>query len=91
MALLNPGDEVLLFEPFYGYHANTLRSVKVTPVAVPMTVPAQMASGCWTWPRCGRRSRAKTRAMVVNTPSNPAGKVFTRAELEALARDCRGI
>src|ERR1700677_1928292 len=34
MALLNPGDEVLLFEPFYGYHASTLRSIRAVPVAV---------------------------------------------------------
>src|SRR5580658_11144016 len=32
MALLNPGDEVILFEPFYGYHVNTLKSMKVKPV-----------------------------------------------------------
>ena len=34
MALLNPGDEVILFEPFYGYHVNTLKSMKVMPVPV---------------------------------------------------------
>ena len=32
MALLNPGDEVLLFEPFYGYHVSTLKSMRVKPV-----------------------------------------------------------
>ncbi len=36
MALLNPGDEVLLFEPFYGYHAGTLKSMRVKPVPVPL-------------------------------------------------------
>src|ERR1700722_892272 len=36
MALLNPGDEVILFEPFYGYHASTLRSLRVQPVLVPL-------------------------------------------------------
>src|SRR5271163_660980 len=39
MALLNPGDEVLLFEPFYGYHASTLRSIRVTAVPVALTAP----------------------------------------------------
>ena len=34
MALLNPGDEVILFEPFYGYHISTLRSLRVNPVLV---------------------------------------------------------
>jgi aminotransferase len=81
MALLNPGDEVLLFEPFYGYHVNTLQSLRVVPVAVALEAP--------DWRLDVEAVRAaitpKTRAVVVNTPSNPAGKVFTRAELETLA------
>ena len=39
MALLNPGDEVLLFEPFYGYHVNTLKSLRVNPVLVALAEP----------------------------------------------------
>jgi aminotransferase len=39
MALLNPGDEVLLFEPFYGYHVSTLKSMRVNPVLVPLAEP----------------------------------------------------
>ena len=39
MALLNPGDEVLLFEPFYGYHVATLKSMRVKPVLVPLAEP----------------------------------------------------
>ncbi len=81
MALLNPGDEVLLFEPFYGYHASTLKSVRVTAVPVALTAP--------DWGLDSDAVRAaitpKTRGMVINTPSNPAGKVFTREELEGLA------
>ena len=81
MALLNPGDEVLLFEPFYGYHASTLKSVRVTAVPVALTAPD------WGLDRDAVRAAItpKTRAMVINTPSNPAGKVFTREELEGLA------
>ncbi len=41
MALLNPGDEVLVFEPYYGYHLTTLRSMKIVPVSVKLTVPEQ--------------------------------------------------
>jgi aminotransferase len=81
MALFDPGDEVLLFEPYYGYHVGTLRSMRAVPVAVELEAP--------DWRLDLGRVRAaitpKTRAMVVNTPSNPAGKVFTRAELEGLA------
>jgi aminotransferase len=81
MALLNPGDEVLLFEPFYGYHASTLRSIRAVPV------PVALADPDWTLDVMAVRAAvtSRTRAMVINTPSNPAGKVFTRQELEALA------
>jgi aminotransferase len=81
MALLNPGDEVLLFEPFYGYHASTLRSIRAVPV------PVALADPDWTLDVAALRAAVtpRTRAMVINTPSNPAGKVFTRSELEALA------
>jgi aminotransferase len=81
MALLNPGDEVLLFEPFYGYHASTLRSIRAVPV------PVALADPDWTLDVAAVRAAVtpRTRAMVINTPSNPAGKVFTRRELEALA------
>jgi aminotransferase len=81
MALLNPGDEVLLFEPFYGYHASTLRSIRA------VGVPVALADPDWTLDVAAVRAAItpRTRAMLINTPSNPAGKVFTRRELEALA------
>ncbi len=84
-AILNPGDEVLLFEPFYGYHAGMLRGMSVVPVPVAMRVPDTQSE--WTLDLAAVRSAVtpRTRAMIVNTPSNPAGKVFTRAELEGLA------
>ncbi len=85
MALLNPGDEVLLFEPFYGYHVNTLRSLRAVPVVV------ALKGADWRLDLDAVRAAitSKTRAVVVNTPSNPAGKVFTRAELEGLAEIAR--
>jgi aminotransferase len=81
MALLNPGDEVMLFEPFYGYHASTLRSIRAVPVPVALKAPD------WGLDLDAVRAAItpKTRGMVINTPSNPAGKVFTRKELEGLA------
>jgi aminotransferase len=85
MALFDPGDEVLLFEPFYGYHVGALRSMRVVPVAVELTAPE------WSLDldRVRAAITAKTRAILVNTPSNPAGKVFTRQELEGLAEIAR--
>jgi len=85
MALLNPGDEVLLFEPFYGYHANTLKSVRAVGVPVALREPD------WALDLGAVRAAVtpRTRAMMINTPANPCGKVFTRAELEGLAEIAR--
>jgi aminotransferase len=84
MALLNPGDEVLLFEPFYGYHVSTLKSLRITPVLVPLAEPE------WALDTDALKAAvtAKTRAIVLNTPSNPGGKVFTLAEIEEIAAVC---
>ncbi|MGB6973691.1 MAG: aminotransferase class I/II-fold pyridoxal phosphate-dependent enzyme [Terracidiphilus sp.] len=81
MALLNPQDEVLLFEPFYGYHVSTLNSMRVKPVFVPLAAPD------WALDTDALRAAVtpRTRAILLNTPANPSGKVFTRAELEAVA------
>jgi aminotransferase len=81
LALLDPGDEVIVFEPFYGYHLNTLLSVRVNPVAVPLEL------GSWALDLDRLRSAItpKTRAIIINTPVNPCGKVFSRSELEAVA------
>ena len=87
MALLNPGDEVLLFEPFYGYHANMLRGMRIVPVAVALAAP-KSPEGEWQLDLDAVRAAVnpRTRAMLINTPSNPAGKVFTRTELAALGQ-----
>lgn len=81
MALFNPGDEVVLFEPFYGYHLNTLRALRVNASAVPLSAPD------WALDLhdLRRAITPRTRGIVINSPSNPCGKVFSRAELEAVA------
>lgn len=80
-ALLNPGDEVLLFEPFYGYHVSTLKAQRIVPVFVPLAGPDYALDV--------EALRAavtnRTRALVLNTPANPCGKVFSHADLEAIA------
>jgi aminotransferase len=85
MALLNPGDEVLVFEPFYGYHVATLNSMRVKPVLVALAEPD------WVLDTDALRAAItpKTRAIILNTPANPSGKVFSRAEIEATAQACR--
>jgi aminotransferase len=80
LALLDAGDGVLLFEPYYGYHLNTLLAVDAVPGFVPMRAPD------WTFTAddLERAVTPRTRAIMVNTPGNPSGKVFTRAELETI-------
>jgi len=81
LALLNPGDECLVLEPFYGYHNTTLMTQRVKPVVVPLAAPD------WTLSVDALRAAVtpKTRAIILNSPSNPSGKVFSLPELEALA------
>jgi aminotransferase len=85
MALLNPGDEVLLFEPFYGYHVSTLKSLRVTPVLVALAEPD------WALDVDTLKAAVtpRTRAILLNTPSNPGGKVFTLAEIQEIAAVCQ--
>lgn len=81
MALLDAGDEVIVFEPFYGYHVSTLRAVDAVPVFVPLQPPD------WVFDiaRLEAVVTPKTKAILVNTPANPSGKVFTQEELIQLA------
>jgi aminotransferase len=85
MATLNPGDEVILFEPYYGYHLNTLRLLDVEVKVVPLEPPD------WSidFDRLEKAFTKRTRGIVVCTPSNPCGKVFTREELERIGELCR--
>lgn len=81
LALLDPGDEVILFEPYYGYHVNTLLAVESVPAYVTLQPPD------WSFAAADleRAATTRTKALVINTPSNPSGKVFSRPELEAIA------
>jgi len=81
LALLDPGDEVILFEPYYGYHVSTLVATQAVPVYVRMEPPD------WTFSDqdLERVVSAKTRGIIINSPANPSGKVFTHEELERLA------
>jgi aminotransferase len=81
MALFDSGDEVLLFEPFYGYHRNMLLSMRAKPVTVLLDAPRWELNS----DRLKKAITPQTRGIVVNTPCNPSGKVFSRAELEEIA------
>jgi aminotransferase len=81
MALLDPGDEVILFEPFYGYHVATLRAVEAVPLFVPLRPPD------WSFDMAQLEAvvTPRTKAILINTPANPSGKVFSSVELLQLA------
>ncbi len=85
MALLNPGDEIIFFEPFYAYHIQAVIAVDAVPRYVTMRAPE------WTFDikELERAVSPRTKAIVVNTPGNPSGKVFTQRELEQVAECAR--
>jgi aminotransferase len=84
LALFNPGDEVLIFEPFYENYGPDAILCEATPVYVPLTPPH------WDFDEQLLRKAIgpKTRALVINSPHNPTGHVFSRAELEVIAKIC---
>jgi len=75
------GDEVILFEPYYGYHINTILAAEAVPAYVGLKAPD------WTFSPedLERVVTPRTKGIMINTPANPSGKVFTRIELEWIA------
>jgi len=92
LAILDPGDEVVIFEPFYeNYGPDTILS-SATPRFVRLRPPATSDPDADWWFDPDELTAAftnRTRAIIINTPNNPTGKVFTREELEHIARLCR--
>jgi len=81
MALLNPGDEVVLIEPLYDTYLPVVRMLGAVPRLVRLMPPR------WELPRADLAAAfgPKTKAILLNTPMNPCGKVFTAAELAFIA------
>ena len=81
MALLNPGDEVVLIEPLYDTYLPIVRMMGATPRLVRLQPPR------WELPRAELAAAfgPKTKAILLNTPMNPTSKVFTAAELAFIA------
>jgi aspartate/methionine/tyrosine aminotransferase len=81
MAVLNPGDEVVLFEPLYDTYLPVVRMLGAVPKLVRLAPPK------WELPRDALAAAfgPKTKAVLLNTPMNPASKVFTTAELAFIA------
>jgi len=85
LALLEPGDEVLLFEPYYSYHESTIIATQAVPVFIRTSAP----DWSFSMDDLEKAVTPRTRAIIVNTPSNPSGKVWSRAEMERVAGFCQ--
>ncbi|MCE9593248.1 MAG: aminotransferase class I/II-fold pyridoxal phosphate-dependent enzyme [Planctomycetes bacterium] len=84
LGVLDPGDEVIVFEPFYeNYGPDCILSG-----AVPRMVKLRAPDWSFDERELARAFGPRTRAIIVNTPHNPTGKVFTREELELIAKLC---
>jgi aminotransferase len=84
LGLLDPGDEVIVFEPFYENYGPDAILCGAAPVFVPLAPDAPLDVA-----RLTAAVSPRTRGIVLNTPNNPTGRVFSRAELEAVAELCR--
>jgi len=85
LACVEPGDEVILFSPFYGYHLNILKLCEARLRFVRIHPPD------WHFDpdELGAAFSNHTRAIIINTPSNPGGKVFSRDELTLIGSLCQ--
>jgi len=84
LALIDPGDEVIVFEPFYENYGPDAILAGATPKFVPLERPN------WTIDpdRLRQAFTKRTKAIIVNTPHNPTGRVLTRAEVSLIAELC---
>jgi aminotransferase len=84
MAVVDPGDEVVILEPFYENYGPDAVLCDARPVFVPL-LPGEPLD----LDRVAAAFTSRTKAIVINTPNNPSGRVLTRAELEGIAELCR--
>lgn len=80
LTLLDPGDEVVVFEPYYGYHVNLLQALGSKLKFIPSSAP----DGKIDFEAVEAAISDKTKAIIVNTPGNPSGKVWSKDELERI-------
>jgi aminotransferase len=89
MAIINPGDEIVVFEPYYENYGPDAILSGATPRFVKMKQPAN-EDDVWSYDEdeLAAAFGPKTKAIILNTPNNPTGKVFTRGELEFIRDLC---
>jgi aspartate/methionine/tyrosine aminotransferase len=84
LAIVDPGDEVIVFEPFYENYGPDAILCDARPVFVPMAPAGELDMD-----RVAAAFSPRTRAIIICTPNNPAGRVLSRRELEGIAELCR--
>lgn len=89
LGIVNPGDEVVIFEPFYENYGPDAILSQATPRYVSLRPPTQ-ENPAWSFDpaELEKAFGDKTKAIIINTPNNPTGKVFTRQEMEQIAALC---
>lgn len=91
--ILQPGDEVILFEPFFDLYVNQVKLGGGVPVFVPLEFhpydnhDGAITGGEWILNKdvLKQKVNLKTKAIILNSPHNPTGKIFTRSEMESIA------
>lgn len=85
LGLINPGDEVIIFEPFYENY------IPDTIISGALVRYVELGRPDWSFDADALEAAFNdhTKAIIINTPNNPTGKVFSRAELELIARLCQ--
>ncbi|GMI16705.1 hypothetical protein TrLO_g3757 [Triparma laevis f. longispina] len=87
--LINPGDEVLIFEPYFDLYINQIKLSGGTPIPVPLDYKLNPLTGCKEWllnpSTLKSKITSKTRCLIFNSPHNPTGKVFTHSEMSSIS------
>jgi aminotransferase len=84
-SFIGPGDEVVMFEPFYQYHVKQV----VERGGIPRYVPLQAPGWEFSQEQLSKAISKKTKFLVLTNPNNPTGKIFSRKELAAIADVCK--
>jgi aspartate/methionine/tyrosine aminotransferase len=93
LGLINPGDEVIVFEPFYDSYRACVMMAGGTPRCVPLRPDPSTGRFTFDPTALAKACTMRTKAVVINTPHNPTGTVFSREQLQSIADICveRGI